>query len=702
MKTNKKHPATRRLLTSTVVALMAGSTLNACAADGGGGDFDDLPVVLSASRLRQPLVESPSAVTVIDRTMIESSGVRHIADLMRYVPGIVVGNNDGNHPVVSMHGMSGTYASGVQVLIDGVSVYSPLWGGMQWEELPLALNDIERIEVIRGPNAALFGANSFAGVINIITRHPGADQGWRVDGNVGNGGTADASLSRANSLDNGLQYRVTAGQRASNGFTSRPDTQRQYYGNLRAEFQVDATDSVHFSGRVANNRKDNGDYTVTDGSSRIPHPAESNQLAFQMRWSHALSTDNEWWVQAYHQQSRTVDKVALDFTQTRIWDVLFRPLAALLPAHIPVTVDSGYETRRDGIEFQQTRRWSQDVRTVWGIEARRDAAQSVTYLGSTSQQSTFLLRAYGNVEWRFARDWTLNLANMLERDSGASTEWSPKAAVTWQPVQGHVFRAAISTAQRTPSLYEERNKTGYFVPLSVQAAVNAVPGYRALLATAGITDINRITFISSSGLVDNEHLRVEEVGYSFEIPEWNFGGDARWAWEHHRGLVAAVGNFPYTDMVNKDQVEVEDGDVTVHWKPFDTTLLRMALSTINVRSSTNPGNYDKSAPEHTMSFLWDQQISNQWRASANYQRVGSMRWLDAGNNGNSPTLPAIEYLNLRLGKKMNLPGFSESELAVVMQNALGKHRDYFPGFAANGTADTVASRFTFFQFSGQF
>ncbi|RTL54921.1 MAG: hypothetical protein EKK46_07590, partial [Rhodocyclaceae bacterium] len=636
-----------------------------------------------------------------------ASGVRHIADLMRYVPGIVVGDNDGNHPVVSMHGMSGTYASGVQVLVDGVSVYSPLWGGMEWEELPLALNDIERIEVIRGPNAALFGANSFAGVINIITRHPAAEPGWRVSGNVGNGGTADGSVSHAGSLENGLQYRATVGQRASDGYASRPDTQRQYYGNVRAEYQVDATDSVHFSGRIADNRKDNGDYTVTDGSSRIPHPNQSNLLDFQLRWSRAFSADNEWWVQVYHQQSKTSDTVTIDYKQTtlggRLFSLLNPFLAGLVPGPVPITVDSGYETRRDGIEFQQTLRWSPDLRSVWGVESRRDAAASPTYLGSYGQQSVLLLRAYGNIEWRFAKDWTLNFADMLEKDTAARTEWSPKMAMTWQPIQGHVFRAAISTAQRTPSIYEERNKTGYPVPLAVQAGILAIPGAQAALAAFGVNDISRITLINSSGQIDNEHLRVEELGYSFELPEWNFGGDARWAWEHHRGLSATVGSFPNVDIVNKNRVEVEAGDLTLRWKPVDGTLLRLALARLTVKSSTAPSSYNASAPENTVSFLWDQHLPSNWRASANYQRVSAMHWLDAGNGllGN-PALPPIENLNLRLGKRLLLPGFADSEIAVVMQNALGKHREYFAGFAVNQTSDTVASRVTFLQFNGQF
>src|SRR5262245_56679786 len=105
-------------------------------------DESGLPVVLSASRVRQSLADAPAAVTVIDREMIEQSGARQIADLLRYVPGAAVGYNDGNWPVVTLRGMSGAFASGLQVLVDGVSVYSPVFGGMLWAELPLSLDDI--------------------------------------------------------------------------------------------------------------------------------------------------------------------------------------------------------------------------------------------------------------------------------------------------------------------------------------------------------------------------------------------------------------------------------------------------------------------------------------------------------------------------------------------------------------------------------
>lgn len=184
-----------RLLKWPVIASCLIAPLPAFATD--DPESMDLPIVLTASRMRQPLAEAPTAVTVIDRDMIERSGVRQIADLLRFVPGAVVGYNDGNWPVATLRDMTGAFASGVQVLVDGVSIYSPVFGGMLWAEIPLSLGDIERIEVVRGPNAASYGANSFQGVVNIITRDPVAENAAEFQANIGGLGIRDEALRLA-------------------------------------------------------------------------------------------------------------------------------------------------------------------------------------------------------------------------------------------------------------------------------------------------------------------------------------------------------------------------------------------------------------------------------------------------------------------------------------------------------------------------
>src|SRR5512139_2616870 len=106
--------------------------------------LQDFPVVLSASRLAQPLSEAPNAMTVIDRDMIKASGFRTISDLFRLVPGMYVSYFTGNQPIVSYHGTTDQYSRRMQVLVDGRSVYLPPFSSVDWEDIPLQIVDIER------------------------------------------------------------------------------------------------------------------------------------------------------------------------------------------------------------------------------------------------------------------------------------------------------------------------------------------------------------------------------------------------------------------------------------------------------------------------------------------------------------------------------------------------------------------------------
>ncbi len=134
----------------------------AARADLSEADFlDELPVVLSVSRLSQPVSDAPAAVTVIDQDMIRASGFRDIPDLLRLVPGFSVAYTRDNTWAAGYHGLGDAYSRRFQVLVDGRSIYSPHYGAVNWTDLPLAIDDIERIEVVRGPNAAVYGANAF-------------------------------------------------------------------------------------------------------------------------------------------------------------------------------------------------------------------------------------------------------------------------------------------------------------------------------------------------------------------------------------------------------------------------------------------------------------------------------------------------------------------------------------------------------------
>jgi hypothetical protein len=108
--------------------------------------FEEQPLILTVSRISKPLLESPASVTVIDRQMIEAAGVRELADLFRLVPGLVVGYHSGHAPVVTYHGLGQECGRRMQVLIDGRSVFIPSFGGVPWSNLPLLIEDIQRVD----------------------------------------------------------------------------------------------------------------------------------------------------------------------------------------------------------------------------------------------------------------------------------------------------------------------------------------------------------------------------------------------------------------------------------------------------------------------------------------------------------------------------------------------------------------------------
>lgn len=658
----------RRILLATL------GMVAACSALADDEDVSGLPIVLTASRVRQSVAEAPAAVTVIDREMIRQSGVRQIADLLRFVPGAVVGYNDGNWPAATLRGMSGAFASGLQVLIDGVSVYSPVFGGMLWAELPISLDDIDHIEIVRGPNGASYGANSFQGVVNIITRDPAADDRLRATATVGGDGIRDGTLRVADNHA-AWRYRATLGQRFDEGFAEREDAMQLTFGNLRADYQVDPQNSVSAALRFADKRKQIEEFT------RLPASHQTgDKLDMQLRWSHANSTDDEWWVQFYHQKFSQRD---------RLFIADFRPaldpaVAALIPFPLPLELEQDYATWRDGLELQSNRRWTQRLRTVAGAEVRRDAALSGRLFATNDEQTTFLTRVFGSVEWIFAPAWILNAGALYERNSFASNGWSPRIALIHELMPGHNLRVSYSAARRTPALYEEKANYGLALPLP--APFNFFP------------------IITGSGRADSERVHAADVGYVFSLPEVALNGDVRWFTERYTGLISFRGQNlnspPFTggDAVNLDAADVDGYEMTLNWRPAPRTYVRFAASIANTASTDIGTSYTNSVPRSTIALLVSQGFADGWSAAANYQRVSEMRWTDAGSG--RLTIPPIDHLNLRLGKTFTA-GAYEIEVAGVLQNALGHYRDYYLGPPAS-SRENIARRVAFLQVSARY
>jgi iron complex outermembrane receptor protein len=352
--------------------------------------FQEFPIVLSASRLKQPQSEAPNAMTVIDREMIVASGFRNIADLFKLVPGMYVSYYKGSQPIVSYHGATDQYARRMQVMIDGRSVYLPPVSMVDWSNFPITLEEIERIEVIRGPAAASHGANSLQGVISIITREADGMNGRKVTMTRGTQGINDASAhfgERGEVFD----YRMMVAYTADNGYDdltsppkSRPtnlppgggtiallnnskDSNRANMLNFRGNYHPDEVDSYDLQLGFNHDVQGAG---WADSFGNPVHELIANAGFLQLDWNRILDATSELRLRYYHiKQHQSED---------------FR----LATGH--QVIQSG-DTQRDEIEIQHTLQTGEGNRLVYGAGWRRDAVSADGY--SLAMTALFALPA---------------------------------------------------------------------------------------------------------------------------------------------------------------------------------------------------------------------------------------------------------------------------------------------------------------------
>jgi iron complex outermembrane recepter protein len=624
-----------------------------------GGYFDDFPVVLSASRLVQTVDEAPAAVTVIDREMIRASGARELVDLFRLVPGMVVAGHKAHEASVGFHGFTDPYFRQLQVLIDGVSVYSPAWGGAEWGELPLALEDVERIEVVRGPNAAAFGANSFLGVVNIITRDPAVEHGGQVVANVGENGIRDAHMRYAVNQGD-LRYRMTAGQRADEGLDSRPDSRRTDFFNLRSHYRLDGNDELRLQAGYIGGAQESGSYPVYPTHTDGPRTRHFDAGSVQMRWTRAPSTDDEFWLQFSH-----AERSQRDIT----------PYTLVLPSPFgswDYPVDYSYDYRRTDIELQHTARIGDSARGVWGAQARDDGVRSRPYFGSDNWQASNLYRLFGNLEWRPLNGWIVAGGAMLEKNTITGTSLSPSVAINHEVSPGHTLRVRMANARRTPTLYEERMDWRYELP----------DGLKAILMSMGSPLANLP--LAQSGLardkLDDERIRSREISYLGQFPDLHINAEFH-LFEHRLNNLMALYRYSYPSVLgivsggryqaaygvaNLNSARVTGGSAAVRWQLRPGSQLYWAGSRTFIHAD-GPGaeTIEASGPRHTVSLLVSQDLPGNWQASCGYYRVGSMKPMSGGD-----LLPPAERVDLRLAKRFQI-GDSRAEVALIVRHASG-------------------------------
>ncbi len=629
-----------------------------------------LPMIVSATRLPQSALHSPVSTTIITREMIEASGFTEIPDLFRLVPGFQVTHATGAHAIVAYHGQEGSaFPEHLEVLVDGRSIYGNLLSTVNWNAIGIELEDIEQIEVVRGPNAPVFGANAFKATINIRTRQPFAEQGTWINTTVGSADTAKLLVRHARSQGDRLDYRLSAGFRTSSGFDPPPDeggdfdTTRLASVSFRGNFRMGTGDDFDFSAGYTGG--DTGTMLARPSVDVVSHNAELHSHYAALRWTRKLGQGSELYVQATHNRQQQTDLFILG-PISAILNVPPRAIPALLGGRPDQTIAQPYadgHSQRQDIEFQHLLAPSAETRAVWGGGIRLDRLESV-HLGAEREVDNTSARLFGNIEWRALDRLFVNLGAMLEANEISDLHGSARIAANYRLTPTQSLRASVSHTQRSPSILEEHWDTG--IRLNDDALLTQL--------------------YYSPGNLKPERLFAYELGYATALDSPRLEFDLKVFLEEADDVIAypAQTNFPQlyagrlTEIVtNDDRFFVQGLDGQLTWRPAAEDLLSLQWSitkSTREEARTYPVRTyrmrDDATPSVTLGLLAAHRFDHGISASLGYYRMSYTRWLGDGDD-----VPGYDRVDLRLAKSIKGNGWS-GNVELIAQNLTEPYLEY--------------------------
>lgn len=453
----------------------------------------DIPVVLTPTRLSQPINEVPAPVTVITAEQIEALGITSLPEALRLVPGMAIAHTDGDNYSISYHGTQVLTPRRMQVLIDGISIYRPGTARVDWHRIPVSVDELDRIEVTRSPNSVAYGANAFLAVVNIITKDPWQDRGQHLRNRVDSMGDYE-TLYRLGVAHNRSSWRLTLSHRHEDGF----DANEQYSGhraktlNWRLSGEAGANDHydlvfayARFHSKVPNMQISNEGNANTD--------TEDMYWKGEYRWQ--LDPQNELRMkltatQVDTQQESVGCYPALAFTrplfewferdpdQVQVFianrdDLLGNELPLDLLARIqqfePGNIsqaaaeamsttcgdfDQNALEKEQDLELQYTQVVSPQLRWVTTAGIQNASIESETYFGGKT--SNLRSRLMTNIEYRPTHNAIFNIGGIVEEDEITGSHFSPRLALNYHFNAQTTGRISYTEAVRIPDLAEQK------------------------------------------------------------------------------------------------------------------------------------------------------------------------------------------------------------------------------------------------------
>jgi iron complex outermembrane receptor protein len=594
--------------------------------------------VTSVARHPEKLIETASAIRVITQEEIRRSGASSIPEALRLADNLQVAQKNSHDWAISARGFNTDLGNKLLVMIDGRTVYTPLYSGVFWDVQDYLLEDIDRIEVISGPGGALWGANAVNGVINIITKSAKDTQGLYAEAGGGTQPQELGAVRYGGTLGLDTQFRVYAkyfdrGDEVLANGNPETDAWRQARAGFRIDSQSTSVDKLTLQGDYYDSHEHIQTGGVGDGSGQ-------NLLG---RWTRVLSDDSDMTLQSYLDQTHLADP----FPSLTSGGLVFTPPGVLYD-----------DLTTYDLDFQHRFSIGALNRVVWGLGYRltHDAvieAPAVGFFPAVLRQN--LYSAFVQDEFALRKDLSFTIGTKLEHNSYTGFEFEPDARLSWTINSNQALWSAVSRAVRTPSRIDHDLSEGsppYFVLLkggsdfTSEALLAYELGYRAQLNSKFSTSIstfyNQYNDVRSTSITPGTLLpfffanNLEGHTYGME-----FSGDYQLSegWLLHAG---------YTLL--KEHLRVKPG-------AFD---LSNALN-------------ETADPEHQFSIRTSLNLPGHAEVAA------GLRWVDKLEINNGPTagtVPSYFELDSRLGWHAT----ARLELSVVGQNLLhGRHVEYgFP------------------------
>lgn len=494
--------------------------------------------ILTVSRLKQTVTEAPASVSVVTAQDIREHGFRTIPEALTMVPGMLV-STGGRYTNVAYHGADGAVARHLLILVDGMIAYRPGEARVEWATLPVIIEDVQRIEVVRGPDAVAYGTNAFTAVINIITKRTDETQGVSYRGSNGGDQTFQA-MQFGSALGEQTNWRVSANSFAAGGRNDVRDD--KHGGSLHLALNSAISEQTSLAIRAGASRSWQQVQFIDKSAVTAPDVVEDEQYA-SAQLGHEFSTDhridaslysthgeqNQEWKSCLPAlvlmpELRALYQVNSTYAQTllhggfptgggadadKLRNAVIAHAGALGAASKTIMCGNTNQNFTEGltaVEIQDTLKISDTLRVVSGLGYQGIRTASKTYLDGGVNMYT--VRAFANAEWR-AGSFLTNIGTMYENSDLDDGAVMPRFAVNYLVSPQQSFRAVWSRAARTPDIFEQRINWSY----TLDGFDKNVYGSEPLTYYYGV---------KATGDLKNETITSRELGYRYKTSEADF------------------------------------------------------------------------------------------------------------------------------------------------------------------------------------